>query len=314
MNKQRIEQRLRDYLEERAAEPAPIAMEQRIIRRSLEGGRSVLKGRPSPTQLLATAAVIVFGLGLGIAVLLARSQALVPPGVGGRGPSATASPKPSTSAGLKKMPSGAAVVPGGLLAPGSYEYFDVDGAGFNFGFTVPAGWTWNGWALISTGGYAPPDGAAISFWGGRVQVYTDPCHWAVAQPNPPTGPSVDDLMAALAAQPMRGATIPIDRPANALGLANRWAGRAIDLTVPANLDFATCDGGQFRSWGPEQYARYQQGPAQHDRVWAVDLTGNGVKVGNQRLIIDTASFPGTPLTVISEMNAILASIYAGHWG
>ena len=49
------------------------------------------------------------------------------------------------------------------------------------------------------------------------------------------------------------------RGASSFGLVNGWPGMAVELTVPADLDFADCDGGQFRSWGPEDYARYQQG-------------------------------------------------------
>ena len=201
----------------------------------------------------------------------------------------------------------------GQLHPGTYESFDFGGQGFSVRFTVPAGWTWDG-RYLSKIGIGPPDGAAIFFYGGPVQVYADPCHWAGAQSNPPTGLSVDDVTAALAAQPSRSATTPIDRPANVPGLANRWAGMAIELTVPDNVNFANCDGGQFRSWGPQKNARIHQGPGQRDLVWAVDLTGNGVDQGGQRLIIDAASYPGTPADVMSEIEAILRSVAVGHWG
>ncbi len=79
MNNQRIEQRLRLYLAERAAEPAPIGMEQRIIRQTLEGGRGLSAGQPWQMQLITAAAVIVLAVGVAIAVLHARSQAPVRP-------------------------------------------------------------------------------------------------------------------------------------------------------------------------------------------------------------------------------------------
>jgi hypothetical protein len=78
--------------------------------------------------------------------------------------------------------------------------------------------------------------------------------------------------------------------------------------VPNNIVFANCDGGQFRSWGPDADARSHQGPGQRDLVWAVYLGGS------QRLVIDAASFPGTPADVMSEIDAILGSIGVGHWG
>ena len=55
----------------------------------------------------------------------------------------------------------------GPLDPGTYTDYNVDRAGFNVRFTVPAGWTWNG-RYLSKGGVGLPDGAAIFFFGGRV--------------------------------------------------------------------------------------------------------------------------------------------------
>jgi hypothetical protein len=196
----------------------------------------------------------------------------------------------------------------GVLKQGTYSYLNVDGTSFtNVRFTVPAGWTWDGRSLTN-GGDVAPHGAAIFFYDAVVQVYADPCHWAAAEPHPPTGASAKDLMAALAAQPLRQATAPTNRPANAPGLANGWQGMSIQLIVPDHINFADCDRGQYRSWGPDNEARSHQGPGQRDLVWAVDLGPY------DRLIIDAAWFPGTPAKVKSEIETILRSIAAGHWG
>ena len=84
----------------------------------------------------------------------------------------------------------------------------------------------------------------------------------------------------------------------------------------AALNLAACDGGQFRSWGPDSSARIHQGPGQRDLVWAVDaggpMTSSGVFLGG--LIVDAASFPGTPTDVTSEIDAILGSFEIGSWG
>jgi hypothetical protein len=229
---------------------------------------------------------------------------------------------PSTSTPSTSPPDKGAVR-NGLLGPGTYTY-GVQGGGFNVRFAVPAGWTWHG-RYLSKGGVGRPDGAAIFFFGGPVRVYADPCHWAGAQSDPPTGLSVVDVMTALAAQPMRSAGTPIDRNANApnwnsatpASIPNGWAGMAVELTVPDGINFADCDRGQFRSWGPENNARSNEGSGQHDLVWAVDVSGNGVEYGRpgaQRLIVDAASFPGTPADVMAEIQAILASVAVGHWG
>jgi WD40 repeat protein len=215
---------------------------------------------------------------------------------------------------------GAAVT--GDLGPGTYTYTDVDAQRFNVRFTVPAGWTWYG-RYLGKGGIGLPGGAAIYFFGGPVQVYGDPCHWAGSPSNPPPAESVADLMAALAAQPLRGATTPIER--NARGrtdlntavpssIPDGWPGMAVELSVPGDLNLAACDQGQFRSWGPDDVLRAHQGLGQRDLVWAIDLIGNGVALDHSYVIIDAASFSGTPAGVMSEVEAILASVRAGHWG
>lgn len=104
-------------------------------------------------------------------------------------------------------------------------------------------------------------------------------------------------MAALAAQPMRNATIPVDRPAGSYSRPDAFAGMAVQLTVPDDLDIAECDDGTFYSWS----GRYHQGPGQHDLVWAIDVEG-------EQLIIDAGSFPATSDADRAEMAAVLDSI------
>lgn len=202
-------------------------------------------------------------------------------------------------------PQGVAL-PGTLLTPGVYELLDVDHQGFNVRFTVPAGWTWTGRSLSKVG-VQPTDGdGAIYFFGGPVQVYADPCHWAGAQPTPPPTSIAVDLIAALTAQPGRALISPIDRAAASEGLSGRWPGMSFVLFVPDDVDFTACDDGQYRSWGPDNKARSHQGPGQRDLVWAVDINGG--------LIVDAASFSNTPRGALTEIDAILASVVTGHWG
>jgi hypothetical protein len=189
------------------------------------------------------------------------------------------------------------------LGPGTYEDDNVDGQGFNVRFTLPAGWSWDGSSLYT--GAPLFEGAIITFSTGDVQAFADPCHWA-REPNPPTRPEVAALMSALAAQPMRDATTPIIRPA-----APRWFGMAVELSVAYHFDPADCDGGELRSWTPQTYFFPPLGsselePGRRDYVWAVQV--------DTRLVIDAASFTGTPSHVRSAIEAILKSIYIGHWG
>jgi hypothetical protein len=238
------------------------------------------------------------------------------------GPSATLSPlpsvgSPSSSPELNYDPTGlggptGASIQGGPLDAGTYTFSNF--GGFSLHFTVPAGWTWAGQSLVKGGGYAP-DGAAIYFLTGPVQVYPDPCHWMGAQTSPLTGTSVDDLVAALVAQPGRGATVPVARNMNGR------SGIAVELAVPVYVDIATCDGGQYRIWGPGNTVRsIQETQGPHDLVWAVDVSGNGVAfegasgIPSQRLIIDAASFPGAPASTMAEIDAVLRSIGTCHCG
>jgi hypothetical protein len=52
-----------------------------------------------------------------------------------------------------------------------------------------------------------------------------------------------------------------------------------------------------------------------DLVWGVDVTGGGVHTySSESLIVDAATFPGTPASIVSEIEAILDSFVAGRWG
>jgi len=275
----------------------------------------VLEGPPPEAvgpSWLGLLSAMVFALLVGIAVgyRIGASPTATPQLAELPSPSAAPTPIASPS---PPTPPAVAVYFGieaakGLLKQGTYAYLNVDGtSSTNVRFTVPAGWTWNGRSLSKDGGGAP-HGAAIFFFDAVVQVYADPCHWAAVQSHPQTGSTAADLMAALAAQPLRRATTPSERPANTPGLANGWHGMSIQLIVPDQINFADCDKGQYRSWGPDGEARSHQGPGQRDLVWAVDLGPY------DRLIIDAAWFPGTPAEVKSEIETILRSIAAGHWG
>ena len=211
------------------------------------------------------------------------------------------------------LPSGSAV-PVGSLEPGSYTDGGVDGSSFNVAFIVPAGWSWDGRTLTKSAGNRSV-AASISFYAGPVDVYADPCHWSGASSaTSDQQASVNAVMDALVGQLSRNASQPVDRNADVPTVAGRWAGKAVNLTVPAELDLSSCDQGQFRSWGPDARVRVNDGAGEHDLVWAVDLQGNGVNVPGEMLIIDAGTFPDTPPDVLAEVDSILASIKTGHWG
>jgi hypothetical protein len=174
---------------------------------------------------------------------------LVAPNIGN--PNTEASPSPvSTPRALYE----------GALEAGVY----ATGHGLDATIAIQAGWT-----SIEQRGVAKDTasgGMVVSFWpfpGDFNVVYTDPCNWSTTVIEPPVGPTVDDLANALAAQQMRGDATPVDVTIDG------YSGKYLDMTVPSDIDFSTCDQAEFRSWE----GRSHQGPGQVDRVYILDVDG-----------------------------------------
>lgn len=121
-----------------------------------------------------------------------------------------------------------------VLEPGTYvlDRFPVDLA-FDIPEGSPTGWH----AGQATGDtaillwYTPPDITYVfAFWN-VDNLHVTPCNAAGGELDPPIGPSVDDLVAALSNLPGVEATAPLDVTVGAFG------GMEIELTT---LDFADC--------------------------------------------------------------------------
>ncbi len=134
----------------------------------------------------------------------------------------------------------------------------------------------------------------VGFWSVE-NVYADPCKWEGTLLDPPVGPRVDDLVAALANQPGRHASTPTEVKVDG------FTGKQMELTVPANI--ADCYGGEFRSWaeqspvGGERYHR----PGEHVLLWIVDVDGD-------RLVVDAAFFPETSAQDRAELLQVVESV------
>ena len=121
-----------------------------------------------------------------------------------------------------------------ILEPGAYvlDRFPVDLA-FDIPDGEPPGWH-AGQATENTAivlWYTPPDITYLfAFWN-VDNVYVDPCDAAAGELEPPIGPSVDDLVAALSSLPGIQATAPVDVTVGA------FRGKEIELTT---LDFGNC--------------------------------------------------------------------------
>ena len=163
-----------------------------------------------------------------------------------------------------------------------------------------AGWSGDpSGGVLTKGNLDPPapDAAGlITFVDSGYYVYGDPCDWSSTRPDTPST-TVDDLVAALAAQVSRDASEPADITLDG------YAGTAITLHVPEDADFTACDDGLFASWATptEEAARYHQAPGQIDNLWIFDVEGHVV-------IIDWGYYEATPQDVVDELRTIVDSI------
>ena len=127
-------------------------------------------------------------------------------------------------------------------------------------------------------------------------VYGDPCHWEDSTPDTPAT-TADEVIAALAAQPSRDATDPVDVTIGG------YPAQRITLHVPEDAVFADCDRGEFASYtleGLDGHVRWHHGPGQIDTFWVVDVDGAIV-------ITDAMYRPDTSAERIEEMRPIAES-------
>lgn len=246
-----------------------------------------------------------------VAVTLLGLRLLVPgEGVGGPGdpssPAATPETLPVATPG--ELPAAAALEPGAYFIRNPYTDADpIRGCErgcadyTRITFTLPSGWaTRDGLVYKHLG---QPGEVAFSAWT-PDQVYADPCHWQASSLNelldihdharvPALGST------ALMNQVGREASEPSE-----VTLGGQLALR-IELSIPAELELGTCDGGEFRSWSEWDVAdegNSHHAPGQVDVVFIVD-------VDRRPLVIDASHMPGTSVEDLAELEGILASIH-----
>jgi hypothetical protein len=173
-------------------------------------------------------------------------------------------------------------------------------------FTLPAGWSISD-GLVSKHKDQPGE-VAISAWT-VDQVYADPCHWQRSALSPLDVASNHSQYGGLANQALRGplprALTPVTlRYVDASGLSYPTSAFRIDLSVPATLDIATCDRGQFRSWTVWEVpggSNSHHASGQLDSVYEIE-------VDRRPLVIDASHRPGTSAADLAELQSILASM------
>ena len=244
--------------------------------------------------------LLTIGLGAAavVLVLLLGSRLLGSPttNVGGPADESSITPAPTSTA----TPTTPSPSPEGLLPEGPHVLFDAAAGRVRLTVNIAApDWYGEpaGGIVVKNDTADAPDGAGLIVFTGGLLVYGDPCDWSTTRPEIPAT-TVDELMAALAAQASRDASEPVDITLDG------YPGKSITLHVPDDAVFSECDQATFGSWGvpgsdPAPF-RYHQDPGQIDEVWAVDVDG-------VLTVIDWGYYEGTPQSVVDELEAIVES-------
>jgi hypothetical protein len=290
-----VERLIADWLVEEAASGAPdraldavrFSVDRTRQRRFLAAWRDDMS--TSMTRLAAVAAAIV--VAVGAVAWFAGSRGPSIGGVPTPGPTVT-SPAPSPTAGPGSTT--AVVLQGaGPFDPGTY----LIGAPFLFDVTIrfPAtGWTLWGGPILS--GVAPfykisPDPPGLGLIFVEVEnVYANPCNTGERLLDPPLGPTVDDLVTALANQPFTDATAATDVTISG------YSGKHLEYTFTGEDPACTA----LARW-PSQLGDRQAMAAEHDELWILDVDG-------RRLVIDLFSFRATSAAELAEARAIVEGL------
>jgi hypothetical protein len=182
----------------------------------------------------------------------------------------------------------------GPLAPGTY-YLD-DRAFTNatrLTITVPAGWTTEEYGELYKDRDEPGEVKFITWV--LTHVFSDVCRWGASGALVDVGTTVDELATALSEQEGRDASAPSSVTVGG------FPAKSIQLTVPVELDPATCTNEVLRYWpapGPDMTdGDCCASPGSTDTVYVVDITGN-------RLVVVARHHPSSS----AENRAVLQSI------
>ena len=243
-------------------------------------------------------------LQLGLALLVALAGCA--PGTGTSAPRTSAPPAPSEPSPTPTIQDIMELEPFAPLEPGTY-FIDPDAdpsTPLRVVYEVPAeGWSmWTGAVKFADDGHV---GVSITTVVNLVRHGCRDHSWA----DPPVGPSVEDLAAALAdLAPFRVTSPPKD--VTIYG----YSGKHLELTVSdlpvegrgEDRRFTGCIDGVLNSWiAPEAlggaFYGYNAEPGRTEEFWILDIEST-------RLMIEANWSPASPRKDVAEMRAILDSI------
>jgi hypothetical protein len=228
------------------------------------------------------------------------------------GVAAIATKSPNSDDNVEPAPAAAPTVAPTTVSPTTVAprtetgFFDGDD-GVPVTFTVPDGWgVFQGMFVYNEEACCPRfgPGPAVAFME-VTKIYAEGC-----LVGPPVGPTVDDLVSALANVPGLNATAAVDVTVDG------YAGKQIEFTV-SDYNEDECRGNPYALWyGPgdadigfREMIRSTFDPNIpniHNKLWILD-------VGGTRVVIHAYSYPDTPLHTQdrADLDEILASIQIG---
>ena len=81
-----------------------------------------------------------------------------------------------------------------------------------------------------------------------------------------------------------------------------YAGKYMEMTVPAGIHLASCDGGEYRTWSDPHGCCRSLEAGQRDLLWIVDVDG-------PRVVIDASLGPKTTEQDRADRIAMVKSIH-----
>jgi hypothetical protein len=253
---------------------------------------------------------VTLGLGAAavVAVVLIGAQLLGSPGGGTGGPGDEPSSSPQASIAVptpEPSPSVQGGLPEGphLLLTGEGEPSDVLTPPLTV--TIPGpGWEGDvgGGILFRDVNESVDAAGMIVFSQDEYLVFADPCGWESTTPI--TVRTVDEFVAALAAQPGRNASEPVDVTIDG------YTGKAITLHIPDDADFSECDHNIFGTWDCNRPAApmpcgFTGGPGETSVDYILDVDGALVAW-------HTGYQAGTPADIVAEQETLVLSARFGE--
>ena len=170
--------------------------------------------------------------------------------------------------------------------------------------TIPApGWNGDeGGGILLKDWVGAPGAGMIIFAQQEYLVFDDPCNWASTPGTAVT--TVDEFVAALAAQPSRDASEPVDITVGG------YTGKSITLHIPDDADFSQCDEGIFGTWNCGDPAEpiacgFNDSPGETSTEYIFDVDG-------MIMAWHTDYEDGAPADAAAELEAIVQSANFGE--